>query len=149
MNDLDLFNIEYNGTNKPLSAIVVDASTSGNPGLSKYRGVLYPSKEVLFEKNIGYATNNVTEFIALIHGLAYSKTKNLNLPVYSDSMTAIAWMKSGVNTSLKPTPKSQVANELLIRAKEYRTKINVKENVDYFLWETREWGENPADYGYK
>jgi len=149
MKDLDLFNIEYEGTKKPDYAIIVDAATSGNPGLSKYRGIIYPEKKVLFEKSIGYSTNNVTEFIALIHGLAYSIENGLNAPVYTDSKTAIAWIKSGINTSLKPSPKTKIANELLRRAKLYREKIRVKENIDYYLWETREWGENPADYGNK
>lgn len=144
-----MFDLEYEGQECPTSAIVVDAATSGNPGLSMYKGILLPTGEVLFEKNIGYATNNVAEYIALIHGLAYSIEKGLNLPVYSDSKTALAWIKNGVNTSLHPSPKTKVSIELLKRAQKYREKVCIKENQEYFFWEAKLWGENPADFGNK
>lgn len=39
-------------------------------------------------------TNNLGEFLAIVHGLAYLKKQNKNIPIYSDSRTAISWVKN-------------------------------------------------------
>ena len=76
---------------KPTKGIAVDGSTSGNPGLSEYRGVDLETGKVIFYKKIGVATNNITEFIALCHAVLLSLGKETT--IYTDSQTAISWLK--------------------------------------------------------
>ena len=75
-------------------AICVDAASSGNPGIMEYQGVEMLTKKVLFKKGpYKNATNNIGEFLALVHGIAYlEKTKKSKI-IYSDSKTAISWVK--------------------------------------------------------
>lgn len=135
---------------KPKKGIVVDGSTSGNPGVSKYRGLDLESGKILFEKEIGHSTNNVTEFIALVHGLAYVKKLKLDLIVYSDSQTAIAWVKyKKCNSKITLSAKTEESICLYTRAEVWLRDNEVLVNKDYDKWKTRFWLENPADYGNK
>ena len=40
-----------------------------------------------------YGTNNIGEFLAIVHGLALLKQKGFDMPIYSDSVNAINWIK--------------------------------------------------------
>jgi len=130
-------------------SLAVDAACSGNPGDMEYRGVYTETSEELF--HIGpfpQGTNNVGEFLALVHGLALLKQRNSALPVYSDSMNAIKWVK---NKKCKTLLARSAANakifDLIERAEKW-----LKENTyttTILKWETSEWGEIPADFGRK
>ena len=75
-------------------SIAVDAASSGNPGIMEYRGVDTKSKKQLFHKGpYEQGTNNVGEFLALVHGLAFLKQNNSNRILYTDSRTAMSWVK--------------------------------------------------------
>ena len=78
-----------------LESISVDAACSGNPGKMEYRGVLTHNKQQIFIKGpFIKGTNNIGEFLALVHGIALLKSKNKeNIPVYSDSKIAMNWVK--------------------------------------------------------
>lgn len=131
------------------NSISVDAAVSGNPGRMEYRGVDTKSKKVIFKQGpFDEGTNNIGEFLALVHGLALLKQKKSSRIIYSDSKIAINWVKrKQCNTKLKRTKKNEALFELIDRAllwlkeNEYRTII-VK-------WETKAWGEIPADFGRK
>lgn len=131
------------------NSISVDAAVSGNPGKMEYQGVDTKSKKVLFKQGpFEEGTNNVGEFLALVHGLAMLKKKKSSRILYSDSRIAINWVKrKQCNTKLKKTKKNAQLFELIDRAllwlkeNEYSTII-VK-------WETKAWGEIPADFGRK
>ena len=130
-------------------SISVDAACSGNPGLMEYRGVYTKTGEQIFHQGpFKDGTNNVGEFLALVHGLAFLKQKNSALPVYTDSKTALAWVRGNkANTKLDKTEHNTILFELIQRAEkwlaenEYSTKI--------MKWETEVWGEIPADFGRK
>ena len=132
-----------------LYSIAVDAASSGNPGKMEYRGVDTQTKKQLFHQGpFQQGTNNIGEFLALVHGLAFLKKNNSDRIIYSDSRIAIGWVKKKkCNTKLKPGPKNKTLFELVLRAEDwlkansYATKI-VK-------WETKAWGEIPADFGRK
>ncbi|MFT7072028.1 viroplasmin family protein [Patiriisocius sp. Uisw_017] len=132
-----------------LYSIAVDAASSGNPGIMEYRGVVTQTKKQLFHQGpFQQGTNNVGEFLALVHGLAFLKQKNSDLLLYSDSRIAIGWVrKKKCNTKLKQTAKNKAVFDLISRAETwlktnaYPTKV-VK-------WETKAWGEIPADFGRK
>ena len=136
----------------PKQGIVVDAMTAGNPGYSAYRGIDLSSGEIVFDVKLGYATNNIAEFIALVHGLMHKIKNDLEGSVYSDSVTAIAWVKrKQTNSSLKASKKTEKAIEYMTRCTDWLRSNNheFKQEEDFDKWETIAWGENPADYGRK
>lgn len=130
-------------------SIAVDAACSGNPGLMEYRGVYVRTGEQLFHQGpFEQGTNNVGEFLALVHGMAFLKQKNRNLPVYSDSANGISWIKKGkCKTKLEQTAQNKVIFDLIDRAEKWLAANGVPYQV--IKWETDQWGEIPADFGRK
>lgn len=93
-------------------------------------------------------TNNIGEFLAIVHALALLHQKGSNIPVYSDSVTAIGWVKKKkANTKLEETSRNAELFDLLDRAENW-LKSHVYANP-VLKWETTVWGENPADFGRK
>lgn len=137
-----------NGTFNPES-ICVDAACSGNPGPMEYRGVYTKTGKTLFHYGPILGTNNIGEFLAIVHALAYLRKKNLHdFPVYSDSETAIKWVKmKRVNTTLPKTKDTERVWELIERAEDW-LRNNYYRNPIY-KWQTEFWGENRADFGRK
>lgn len=134
----------------PLShSIAVDAACSGNPGVMEYQGVFTDTGTQVFKQGpFPEATNNIGEFLAIVHALAWLKKQKLDLPVYSDSSNAILWVrKKKVNTKLVRRKKNEKVFELIERA------LSWLDNNEYsnpiLKWETSEWGEIPADFGRK
>jgi ribonuclease HI len=67
-------------------SIAVDASCRGNPGPMEYRGVMIgKGREVFRPAPVKHGTNNIGEFLAIVHALEYLKEHGLDWPVYSDS----------------------------------------------------------------
>ena len=133
-----------------LYSLSVDAACKGNPGILEYRGVFTDTGTEVFRRGpYQQGTVNIGEFLAIVLGLAWLKKNKLKMPIYSDSRTAIAWVrKKQVNTKLKWTDK----NRELLRAVHSALKW-LKENetgdIPILKWETKLWGEIPADYGRK
>lgn len=75
------------------NSLAVDAACSGNPGPMEYRGVHVASRQEIFHFGPMKGTNNIGEFLALVHGLALLKQKGFDMPIYSDSANAISWVK--------------------------------------------------------
>lgn len=132
-----------------LTSISVDAACSGNPGIMEYRGVDTKTKKELFKNGpFESGTNNIGEFLALVHGLSYLKRHGLQMPIYSDSKIAIGWVKKGqCRTSLPITPENRALFDLVIRAEKWLE--NNKITIPILKWETKAWGEIPADFGRK
>ncbi len=131
------------------NSIAVDAASSGNPGVMEYRGVDTKTKKQLFIQGpFQNGTNNIGEFLALVHGLAFLKKHKSERILYTDSKTAMSWVyKKTCNSKLPRNKKNEVLFELIDRA-----ILWLKEN-DYTTtivkWETKAWGEIPADFGRK
>lgn len=136
---------------KPVrDSVSVDAACSGNPGLMEYRGVYTGDKTVLFAQGpFPGGTNNIGEFLALVHALALLKKKGrANMIIYTDSVTAMAWVRGKkAKTTLKETAENETLFELIDRAETWLAE-NVYHNP-IVKWETQVWGEIPADYGRK
>lgn len=132
-----------------LYSIAVDAASSGNPGKMEYRGVDTQTKKQLFHQGpFAQGTNNIGEFLALVHGIAFLKQKNSDRIIYSDSRIAMGWVKKKkCNTKLKKTAKNNALFELIARAENW-LKNNTYTTV-VVKWETKAWGEIPADFGRK
>jgi ribonuclease HI len=135
------------GKNAPMmEAIAVDASCIGNPGPVEFRGVhIGEATEIFRQGPYANGTNNIGEFLAIVHALAYLHRQNESWPVYSDSEIAIGWVsQTHCRTKLK-VEDSNAALFALIRKAESWLRSNEFHNP-IIKWETEDWGENPADY---
>jgi len=141
----------YNPANPPFirESLAVDAACSGNPGDMEYRGVYVATGEEIFR--IGpykQGTNNIGEFLALVHGLALLKKQESSLPIYSDSVNAIKWVKQKkAKTKLDRTPVNEPIFNLIERAEKWLNEN--KYTTSILKWDTANWGEIPADFGRK
>lgn len=130
-------------------AVAVDAACSGNPGVMEYRGVQLWDGQQFFWHKFPLGTNNIGEFLAIVEALA--RLKNVgreDITIYSDSMTAISWVRQKkCRTKLLLTPRT---NELFLLVQ--RAENWLKENTfanPIIKWPTDQWGEIPADFGRK
>lgn len=135
---------------KPIkNAIAVDAAWNTASGDMEYQGVyLDTGVKIFLQGPFKDATNNIGEFLAIVHGLAYLQKKGSDIPIYSDSRTAISWIKKKhANTKLDLTPRNKPVFELLRRAESWLATNKYPNQI--LKWETEYWGENPADFGRK
>ena len=138
------------GTETPpiLDALAVDAACSGNPGVMEYQGIYIPTRTRVFHYRVEKGTNNIGEFLAIVHGLSYLKKHHLNQIIYSDSVNAISWVRQKQCKSKLPEDASTTElwdyihrAENWLRTNSYTTEIR--------KWDTDRWGEIPADFGRK
>lgn len=135
---------------KPTTGIIVDGSSRGNPGPSSCRGIDITTGKILFEYDLGTSTNNIAEFCGLTYAVSYA-LKNGYTDIYSDSVTAIAWVRNKKhNSKLAPGIETAKSIKAMDKCVEF---LNRTQSSTYFhfikKWETKLWGENPADYGFK
>ena len=130
-------------------SICVDAACKGNPGILEYRGVDTRSGAELFRQGpYPEGTVNIGEFLAIVHALAYLKQRGFDWPVYSDSHTAITWVRAKrIKTKLVPTPRSEQLFSVVNRAEKWLRENRYPNPV--LKWHTTHWGEIPADFGRK
>jgi ribonuclease HI len=127
----------------------VDAACSGSPGLLEYRGVdLRSGKELFRQGPYQYGTNNIGEFLAIVHALVMLEKKKSSLPIYSDSSTAIGWVrKKRCNTALAAGDKNAHLFRLIDQAEEWLAGHTFTNPI--LKWDTQAWGEIPADFNRK
>lgn len=130
-------------------SLAVDAACSGNPGTMEYRGVYVATGEEIFRlKPMQQGTNNIGEFLALVHGLALLKQQNSNIPIYSDSRNAILWVRQKqCKTRLQRTEVNAPIFNLIARAEAWLRNNTYTNRI--IKWDTEAWGEIPADFGRK
>lgn len=130
-------------------SLAVDAACSGNPGHMEYRGVDTKSGIELFHVGpMMQGTNNIGEFLALVHGLAYLHQRGSAIPVYSDSRNAIAWVRQKkCKTKLTQNAVNAPIFNLIARAERWLQTHTYTNPI--IKWETERWGEIPADFGRK
>ncbi|MBB6736004.1 ribonuclease H [Cohnella zeiphila] len=130
-------------------SISVDVGTRGNPGPVEYKGVDTQTGDVLFSCGpIRKGTNNLGEFLAIVHALAYLKKNGSAKTVYSDSRTALKWLRDKqVVTTLARDESTKEIWELVDRALHWLRTNTYPNKV--LKWQTEEWGEIKADYGRK
>lgn len=143
-------------TSKPASrssivwdSISVDAACSGNPGVMEYQGVDTSTGRRLFHKKFNMGTNNIGEFLAIVHALALlQKEGKRQMPIYSDSVNAMKWVKQKkAKTKLELNAQTAELHEVIKRAENWLA-ANTYDNP-LLKWETESWGEIPADFGRK
>ncbi|MCP4439614.1 MAG: ribonuclease H [Aureispira sp.] len=141
--------ISKSNTDVVWKSISVDAACSGNPGKMEYRGVETDTGKQIFHLGpFMKGTNNVGEFLALVHGLALLKKQGSDLPIYSDSKIAMGWVaKKKMNSKLQRGPNNKTLFELVARAEKWLKSNTYTTTI--LKWQTRDWGEIPADFGRK
>jgi len=146
----ELSQLQLKKIGKPnFNSISVDAASSGNPGKMEYRGVDTQTKKQLFIQGpFEQGTNNIGEFLAVVHGLAFLKKNKSDYVIYSDSRTAMSWVrKKTCNTKLELNDKNKPVFDLITRALTWLKENNYSTVI--VKWETKAWGEIPADFGRK
>ena len=129
-------------------AWAVDAACSGNPGPMEYRGIDLVTGAVVFHYGPVHGTNNIGEFLAIVHALALMEQKGIRKTIYSDSHNAILWVsKKQCKTKLERTPQTEQLYQIIARAENWLRTHPI--TVPIFKWETKKWGEIPADFGRK
>lgn len=144
----------------PEFALAVDAACSGNPGPMEYRGVLLYSKtpedpttframKDVFHYGPVHGTNNIGEFLAIVHALALMKQKDITMTIFSDSMTAQTWVRNRkCKTTLERTAETEELLHLVERAETW-LRNNQPLTAPIVKWDTERYGEIPADFGRK
>ncbi len=132
-----------------LDSIAVDAACSKNPGPVEYQGVDTKSGITLFKVGpLDDGTNNLGEFLAIVHALAMTAKQGVATPIYSDSKTAMAWVRERrCKTTLARTTRNAKLFELVARAEAWLQTHTYTNRI--IKWKTEEWGEIPADFGRK
>jgi ribonuclease HI len=127
----------------------VDAACSGNPGDLEYRCVDPKTGKVIFHQGpFAHGTNNIGEFLAIVHALAWMKKHKITFPIYSDSRNAIQWVRAKkCKTNLTRDAKNHELFDLIARAEDWLAKNTFTTKI--IKWETEAWGEIPADFGRK
>ena len=135
--------------NFDMNCVAVDAACSGNPGPMEYRGVYLLTGQQIFHFGPIFGTNNIGEFLAIVHALALMKQKGIRMTIYSDSRNALAWIKQKkCKTKLERTSKTEEVFQMIERAETW-LKNHTYADIPLLKWETEEWGEVPADFGRK
>jgi len=130
-------------------SLSVDAACSGNPGRMEYRGVHTGTRKLIFHVGpFESATNNIGEFLAIVHALALLKKQQLDIPVYSDSMNGMLWVEQKkCKTKLQSVEENKPVFDLIRRAEIWLQNNTYSNPV--LKWDTKNWGEIPADFGRK
>jgi ribonuclease HI len=133
-----------------LPSICVDAACNGSPGDLEYRGVFTETGDQIFHAGpLREGTNNVGEFLAIVHALKWMSEHKSPLPIYSDSENGISWVYAGkCKTNLKPTSRNTPLFAKIHEAESWLA-MHGPADGDVKKWDTNAWGENPADFGRK
>lgn len=130
------------------NAWAVDAACSGNPGPMEYRCIDLQTGAQVFHFGPMHGTNNIGEFLAIVHALALMEQRGLRKTIYSDSHNAILWVsKRQCKTKLERTPQTANLHAIIQRAEKWLATHTFR--VPIVKWETKKWGEVPADFGRK
>ena len=130
-------------------AWAVDAACSGNPGPMEYQCVDLQTGAQIFHFGPVQGTNNIGEFLAIVHALALMEKQGIkDKVIYSDSYNAILWVKKKkCKTTLTRNSTTEQLYQIIARAEQWLMTHNVTTPI--IKWETKQWGEIPADFGRK
>ena len=115
----------------------------------EYRAVDLATGAQVFHFGPMHGTNNIGEFLAIVHALALLDKQGItDKTIYSDSYNAILWVHNKkCKTKLQHTPETEPLYQIIQRAENWLRTHDV--TIPIVKWETRKWGEVPADFGRK
>lgn len=138
------------------NAWAVDAACSGNPGPMEYQGIDLQTGAQVFhfgptygDGSTVYGTNNIGEFLAIVHALALMDKQGIaDKTIYSDSYNAILWVRNKkCKTKLVRDERTEPLYNIIARAEQWLRVHPVR--VPIIQWQTKGWGDIPADFGRK
>lgn len=131
------------------NAWAVDAACSGNPGPMEYQAIDLATGQQIFHFGPMHGTNNIGEFLAIVHALALMEKQHItDKVIYSDSYNAILWVnKRQCKTKLERTEDTQPLYDIIARAEQWLRTHRIE--IPIVHWQTKLWGEIPADFGRK
>lgn len=130
------------------NAWAVDAACSGNPGQMEYQCIDLATGEKVFHFGPLFGTNNIGEFLAIVHALALMQQRGIKKVIYSDSYNAILWVnKKKCKTTLERSSRTEYLYSIIARAEKWLLTHPIQTPI--IKWETTQWGEIPADFGRK
>ena len=137
------------GTEGGAGAWAVDAACSGNPGPMEYQCVDLQTGARVFHFGPVMGTNNIGEFLAIVHALALMEKQGIkDKVIYSDSYNAILWVnKKRCKTTFVRNAETEELHQIIARAEHWLQTHKVTTPI--IKWETKQWGEIPADFGRK
>ena len=129
-------------------SIAVDAACSGNPGVMEYQGVFTITGDQIFHQKFPLGTNNIGEFLAIVHALAMFHQQGKDTPIYTDSRIAQGWVRQKkCKTKLKRDARTERLYQVIARAEKWLQTHSYPNKI--LKWHTEQWGEIPADFGRK
>ena len=116
----------------------------------EYRGVwLHDGSEAFSVGPLKSGSNNLGEFLAIVHALRYLKIKGIECPIYSDSQTALTWLRKR-HVRSPAASLGNLTSKMYVRlTKALRWLDRHQPSNPVRKWDTGLWGEIPADYGRK
>ena len=132
-----------------LESLSVDAAWNTSTGVMEYQGVETNTGKVVFKQGpFEDGTNNVGEFLAIVDAATHLKDNGSKVPIYSDSATAMAWVRNKyANTKLARTQKNKALFALIKKAEAWLHENPINNRI--LKWQTKAWGEIAADFGRK
>lgn len=128
----------------PSAGIATDAAHSIKNGITAYRAVDLSTGKELFHCTLGNKTVNIGEFLGVVAAIKYIIENDYSPSViYTDSITAITWVNNKKTASKKPLIDLYRA-EIFLKA--MASKVD---RITLRHWNTKVWGEIPADFGNK
>jgi ribonuclease HI len=136
---------------KPRNGIAVDATFNQSKGSGEYRGIDIETNIELFRHSFSKTTIHLQEFFAIVHALKYNKENGKKYSrIYSDSVAGIVWVENWeVTSELVKDNTTTKTWEHVANCLRWLSNNTKKFNVGIEKWVTGDWGENPADFGYK
>lgn len=134
----------------PVHSLCVDGAWNGRTGDMEYRGVWNHNQQVAFASDvIRNGTNNIAEFLAVVEGMQLLQSMKRDWPIYTDSVTALAWIRKRQvrSTIFFDKAANPALRKKVVDALKWLKENNPKTQV--LKWRTTQWGEIPADYGRK
>lgn len=130
-------------------SICVDAACQSNRYNLEYRGISTATGKELFHRGpIARGTNNLGEFLAIVHALRLLHGQGKASAIYSDSRNALLWVKERrVGSKLPRNESTQTVWQLADEALAWLKNNHVSNPL--LKWNTQEWGQIPADFGRK
>lgn len=124
--------------------IAVDAACSENPWKMEYRWINLSTWEEIFHEKFKIWTNNIWEFLAIVHWLKYIWDNDMI--VYSDSKIGISWVKQWkCKTQFTHIwPESYAISNAIKNAELWLAENSIKHDI--LKWDTEKRWEIPADF---
>lgn len=108
-------------------------------GKTRYVIVSHPKGNLIYKSpDFAGISDHIGQYCAIVHAIGWLEKQGYVIPVYSQSKTAIAWVKNGeCNTDAGQD------SELFAKCKKYASETKFP-TAFIGWWDYKTWGENPA-----